>query len=84
MANTKELIGFFDHPDQVVPSYDPPHDGPCTVCGQSLTDPVVTVSLMWADEELPRCYFYRAHKACYEEDSSKADGIALDLIAEKP
>jgi hypothetical protein len=76
-------IGFFDHPDQTEPTYDPPHDGPCIVCGNQLSIPVMTISLMRADNPLARSYFYRAHKICYEADPEKADALALDLI-ERP
>lgn len=75
---TDGLIGFFDYPGQEAPTYDPPHV--CLICGQPLTDPVKTISLLSPDDPLPRSYFYRAHAICYEENPANCDAVALNII----
>lgn len=83
MTDAGTLLGYFDYPGQEIPTYDPPHDGPCIVCGESLNNPMKTISLSRADVEFPRSYFYRAHKVCYESDPRKADEIAFTILEKK-
>lgn len=71
--NVTGLVGWFDRADQEEPSYDPPREGPCPVCGGALTaETVRTVSVMYADGA--RSLFYRVHRAC----ADPAREVALD------
>jgi len=74
------MIGFFDNAEQSDPTYDPPHNAPCVVCGEPVCHPMKTISLMWQDGADNKSYFYRSHKACYEKNPAAADKAALDLI----
>jgi hypothetical protein len=68
------FYGWFDDPHQTEPTYDPPHDGPCPICGHSIShDDVRTHSLLFYGEYAARSYFYRTHRSCAESD--KADDV---------
>jgi len=82
-TNKSKLIGYFDDYSNV-PTYDPPLDSPCIVCGVKMQPPRVTVSVCLTRDDYPdRSYFYRAHKACYNNlspsDISDIDGAILGI-----
>lgn len=61
------MYGYFDSGDQTTPAYDPGLDIPCPFCKEPfkriIHEELTTISVMSPGSE--RCYFYRAHKACY-------------------
>lgn len=63
----KVVTGYFDRPDQTVPTFDPGLPSPCPVCSEDVhpDHEMKTISVM-ATEPRERCYFFRAHKACWE------------------
>lgn len=85
----EDVIGWYDHPDQREPTWDPPLT--CILCERPLIPPgpVKSVSIMAVptdERPFPRSYFYRAHKKCYENtfagipNSERADDKAWKLI----
>ena len=67
-----DIFGYFDDPSQDEPTFDPGLGVKCPLCLESLTRPMKTISLMSIGDD--RSYFYRVHKACYE--NAPADEIA--------
>lgn len=83
-APGNSFYGWFDDAEQEVPSYDPPHDGPCLFCGRLLAvNDVRTHSIMVVSGYANRSYFYRTHRTCAETDPSHTamDGVVFDMIA---
>jgi len=78
----KTQFGYFDYAGQEQPTYDPGLDVECLVCGEILSSPMVTPSLMLEGDN--RSYFYRLHKHCSDglspEQESEVDGLLLDTI----
>lgn len=71
--NVIGLVGWYDRADQDTPTYDPPHEGPCPVCGGALgPDSVRTVSVLYADGV--RSLFYRLHRACGDRLTQVEEG----------
>ena len=81
---TSQLVGYFDNYSSV-PTYDPPLNCPCIICGKIMEDGTrMTVSVCMMPYDHPdRSYFYRAHKACYEStpeaDISEIEGAILNI-----
>jgi len=75
-------IGYFDCPDQEVPTHEPGLDGACPVCALPLRDkPVRTVSVTPHDPAIRvRCAFYRMHSACAGKTTDR-QAQALDSFA---
>jgi hypothetical protein len=79
------FYGWYDDasqaPDQ--PTYDPPHDAPCLFCGLKITgDDIRTHSIMLVESTYAkRCYFYRTHRTCDEQEPSKMDAAIWEMIA---
>lgn len=75
--------GYFTDGYQTKPTFDPGLDVPCPSCGDTLSQPVKTISLMLDGDS--RSYFYRTHKACYDplndEQRGNLDGLIIDAIA---
>jgi len=82
MTDPLRVIGWFDAPDQQVPVHDPPHNGPCMVCGEPLAMPLKTVSLMYSENGPRKSYFYRAHSPCIDtpEKGFAADEKAFHTV----
>lgn len=63
---SNQFLGYFSDASQTKPEFDPVIEGtPCPVCLRPLARPVVTVSLMGVGSS--KSYFFRAHKACWNE-----------------
>lgn len=81
-----QFYGWYDDATQAVdkPTHDPPHDGPCPMCGSAiLADDVRTHSIMYQGPAYAkRAYFYRTHRTCAEKDTTgiAADGFIFDMI----
>ena len=78
------FYGWFDDAEQSDPTYEPPRDAPCTLCGFPVhADDVRTHSLMYQGQYAARSYFYRTHRTCAEEDTTNtaSDGFILEMIA---
>ena len=75
--------GYFTDAAQTQPAFDPGLEVPCPVCGEHLSPPLKTISLMLEGDA--RSYFYRTHKSCYEslgmERRGALDGLLVDAIA---
>lgn len=72
-----QFYGWFDDAAQALPSYDPPHDGPCLFCGKAIElSDVRTHSLMYRGHYAARSYFYRTHRSC--ADRGDISGVAMD------
>lgn len=84
MSTGNTFYGWFDDPNQIVPSYEPPTDAPCLFCGSKIgaTD-IRTHSLMYQGQYAARSYFYRTHRTCAERDHTETamDDFILDMIA---
>lgn len=68
------IFGYYDHPDQTEPAYDPGMQVPCPICFNPVENPdtsesIVTVSIMATDSD--RAYFYRMHKRCFGSASDE-------------
>lgn len=78
------IYGYFDAPEQTVPTFDPGLDAPCPICGEGniTLNTVRTISLMIPSGD--RSYFYRVHRSCHEPLSEaercKVDGLLIDAI----
>jgi hypothetical protein len=71
-SNGNMFYGWFDDPDQREPSYDPPHNAPCSFCGMPINaDDVRTHSIMYEGQYAARSYFYRTHRSCAERDRTR-------------
>ena len=78
------FYGWFDDPEQPTPTYEPPRDAHCPLCGRAVHgEDVRTHSLMYQGEYAARSYFYRTHRTCAEGDPTRTamDGFILDMIA---
>lgn len=78
------FYGWFDDPDETEPTYEPPRDAPCPLCGTPVhAEDVRTHSLMYSGQYAARSYFYRSHSTCASRDPTHtaADGFILDMIA---
>ena len=77
------FYGWFDDASQTEPTYDPPRDAPCLLCGRRIVaDDVRTHSLMHSGVYGARSYFYRTHRTCSEANGNLTiDGIILNMIA---
>lgn len=59
------------------PTYNPPFDAPCLLCGNGMSlDDIRTISMMWAEGYARRSYFYRTHRTCHE---AAADSLRKSL-----
>lgn len=71
VENTRELrrdiFGWYGAEGKV--EYEPPYHGPCIVCCLPLKDPIITQKIV--EPVSKRCYFYKAHKGCWEAISSR-------------
>jgi hypothetical protein len=80
-----QFYGWYDDATQPAdkPSYDPPHDGPCLICGEPISsDDVRTTSLLGLEQYAARCYFYRTHRTCADRHlGAWPDGFIIDMIA---
>lgn len=70
-----DVFGYYDSPEATQPAHDPGLAAICLICGKKLELPVKTISLM--KEGDIRSYFYRTHKACYE-NANPADICLLE------
>ena len=78
------FYGWFDDPDQLEPSCEPPRDTPCLFCGTPVHEADVrTHNLLYRGEYAARSYFYWTHRTCAERDPTHTamDGFILDMIA---
>jgi hypothetical protein len=80
-----QFYGWYDDKTQPVdkPTYDPPHNGPCLMCGNSITaDDVRTHSLMRLGTYATRSYFFRTHRTCSEKSGEHdvIDGVVFRMI----
>lgn len=83
MLEGNRIYGWFDDPDQVEPTYEPPHDATCLFCGLPVREgDVRTHSLMYRGQYAARSYFYRTHRSCAETDHTHTamDGVVLNMI----
>lgn len=81
MSQANMIYGWFDDPNQINPSYEPPRNAPCLFCGTSVRpDDVRTHSLMHPGDYAARSYFYRTHRTCADKVSTSVDGMVLDMI----
>lgn len=93
---TRPVVGFYTRADQAPedPTYDPPHDAACPICGDPITPETCrTVGVMWMSEggyARRLSLFFRLHRDCDEtlDDWERAtlDGQALaigDAIAKE-
>lgn len=94
----KSIYGYFDAPGQTEPVYDPGLEAPCPVCHKRIGEftpdnpNIKTISIMLEfDPELghfrgDRSYFYRVHKACYDnlsdEQQAMLDWPIIDPVAQ--
>lgn len=83
--NYQLFYGWFDDPTQTEPTYSPPLDAPCPLCGhriESFSGDVRTHNLMYVGAYAKRSYFYRTHKSCAEKETTgtAVDGFILDMI----
>lgn len=80
-----QFYGWYDDPDQPIdqPTYEPPRDGPCLLCGTAINpDDVRTHSLMLAGPHAQyanRSYFYRTHASCADKHEAP-DGFIFEMI----
>ena len=84
MTDGNSIYGWFDDPDQVEPSYEPPRNAPCLFCGGNVhAQDVRTHNLMYSGQYAARSYFYRTHRTCADTDPSHTamDGVVLNMIA---
>lgn len=77
--------GYFDHPSQTEPEFDPGLDIDCPVCHRPLRDePIQTISIMLAKLDIDeanqsvailgkdtRSHFYRIHKDCNTDENAE-------------
>lgn len=83
MASDNGIYGWFDDPEQSLPSYDPPRDASCLFCGNAIrADDVRTHSLMVPEEYASRSYFYRTHRSCAESADHHVDEVVFQMIAQ--
>jgi hypothetical protein len=76
---TRDLVGYFTRPEQVVPDFDPRRDAPCPICGRPISeDDVRTTSAMYSERRI--AVFYRTHRTC-SNDSGPTVHVQLDLQA---
>lgn len=74
-----KIFGYFDAYGQTVPTYDPGLLVNCPVCGELLSAPLRTISLMVPRDT--RSYFYRIHRACANPSvQSDIEGVFVDAI----
>lgn len=64
MKIRSDIFGWFERGDEI-PKNDPPLNAPCIFCMKPCSVPMKTISLMKPGDD--KSYFYRCHKACYEE-----------------
>lgn len=64
---SKTIYGYFTESNQIKPAYDPGLEVDCPFCNQSLSEPIVSTSVMPMEGGI--CYFYRAHKECLKNAS---------------
>lgn len=76
-----DIVGWFDDTSNI-PAHDPGVEGGiCGVCNLPLELPVQTICLMPVGHN--RSYFFRNHKACWEECGPEAQSaIESQLIDE--
>lgn len=64
MTTEHSIFGWYDHPDQAIPTYDPGRAALCPICLVALgQDAITTTSLM--REGSTKSFFFRAHKSCW-------------------
>lgn len=73
--------GYFLNADQDVPEFDPGLNVSCPVCERLLSPPLKTISVLLEGDD--RSFFYRTHKACYEnltgDEKTKLDSVIVDV-----
>lgn len=82
LRNLRKLVGYYTRADQrpEEPDYDPPHDGPCLICGQPIVlEECRTVSVVWAKQGHKLALFYRLHRACDDATNEHAS-MELDHV----
>lgn len=83
MTLRTDIFGWYEDARDQTPTHDPGLSGVCLVCGNPLmASPRVTVSLMKHNDN--RSYFYRAHKSCYQENTSAIQEIEWAFIDNLP
>lgn len=80
-----DVFGYFENDTDEVPAHDPGLDATCPFCGNQLIAPRKTISLaLKKKENRDRSYFYRTHKACYENlsegDITDIESSLIDAI----
>lgn len=78
-----DIFGYFDAACQVKPAHDPGLTAPCPFCTGPVGDTgIKTISLMKPGDG--RSYFYRAHKACFDEaDDEEVQHVESLLIDDR-
>lgn len=83
MSMFAKMYGYFDNPDQTMPTFDPGLTVRCPVCAVQLSGDIATISLMLDGDR--RSYFYRTHVACYEQATANEieaiESALIDAIA---
>lgn len=73
--------GYFLNASQEVPEYDPGLNVNCPICEALLSSPMKTISVLLVGDD--RSFFYRTHKACYEnlteDEQTKLDSLVVDV-----
>lgn len=78
MSIRTDIFGWFDDHGPL-PAHDPGLNVNCLICAKPLTAPVKTISLMKQGDN--RSFFYRCHKACYENlPASEISDLESSLI----
>jgi hypothetical protein len=77
-----DLYGWFDDPNQTVPTHDPPHDAPCPYCGEPIAADDVRTECFTPQFEQKRSYFFRYHRTCADlATQEQRDAITEGVIA---
>ena len=76
------IFGYYTGRSQIVPTHDPGLEVNCPFCGKKLAAPMQIISFLVPGDS--RSYFYRFHKACYDEDKAcDIESILVDKIYQR-
>lgn len=74
----QKLYGWFDGKNPT-PTYDPPHDALCSMCGEPITPDNVVTRNLWSNGT-DVSYFFRTHRTCAHAHPSKVEEIERFII----
>ncbi|MPZ21784.1 MAG: hypothetical protein GEV06_28460 [Luteitalea sp.] len=61
-------VGYFERPEDTLPTFDPGMDVPCPICGDALSArPRTSISVL--PDSGARSLFFRAHRSCWRDAS---------------